>query len=85
VLDARLALAVARRPDLWGVAARLARRTAARGWWRSWPPRPTPPAEYVAFRLHTALGGDPGAKLTPLEVVDYLEWCKRMERARART
>jgi hypothetical protein len=80
LIEARLVLAVLGRPHLWGAAARLARRTAARGWWRRWPPRPVPPAAYLDFRTHTALGGAVDAKLTPAEVVAYLEWCRRMER-----
>jgi hypothetical protein len=80
LIEARLVVVVLRRPRLWGAAARLAWRTAAPGWWRRWPPRPVPPAAYLDFRTHTALGGAVDAKLTPAEVVAYLEWCRRMER-----
>jgi hypothetical protein len=73
------ALAVLGRPGLWPTAVALAWRLARPGWWRSWPPLPLPPRAYATFRLHTALGDDPDARLDPAEVVAYLEWCRRMK------
>jgi hypothetical protein len=52
----RAALALLARPTLWPTAARL----APPGWWRRWPPRPLPPAEYVRFRTQTMYGDDGG-------------------------
>jgi hypothetical protein len=82
VIGARALLAVGLRPRLWPVAVVALLRVAARGWWRHWPPLPRPAPSYAAFRLHTALGGDGGARLTPAEVVAFLEWCRRMETCR---
>ena len=66
--------ALLRRPDLWLVAARL----VPAGWWRSWPPRPFPPAEYRRFRTETMYG--PGGQLDGADLVQYLEWCRAMRR-----
>jgi hypothetical protein len=82
-VEPRAMVAVIVRPRLWGAASRLAWRVAPTGWWRHWPPRPTPPAAYVAFRTHTVFGGASDESLSAAEVVAYLEWCRRMERARA--
>lgn len=71
-------VAVAARPGLWATAVRLVFRSAASGWWRHWPSTPAPPLEYVAFRRETMLGGTGPGRLTPTEVVAYLQWCKRM-------
>ena len=71
-----VAVAVAVRPRLWGVAVRQCLRLAAPGWWRRWPPLPAPDPAYLRFRLQTAFGNrteGPGAA----EVVAYLEWCRR--------
>jgi len=72
------ALAVARRPALWGVAVRQTVRLAAPGWWRRWPPVPAPDPAYLRFRLQTAFG-DPAAAPAPADVVAYLEWCRRYD------
>lgn len=72
-------LAVVARPSLWPSAIGLGRRMAAPGWWSHWPPLPVPSAAYASFRLHTALGEGPDARLEPGEVVAYLEWCRRMK------
>ena len=70
------ALAVARRPRLWGVAVAQGLRLAAPGWWRRWPPLPLPDPAYLRFRLQTAYG-DPERGPAPGDVVAYLEWCRR--------
>ena len=71
-------LVLAARPSLWPTAARM----APPGWWRRWPPRPWPPADYVHFRTETMYGGL-GGKLAGADLVAYLQWCRRM-RYRAR-
>jgi hypothetical protein len=67
-----LTVALLARPDLWSSAA----RQAPPGWWRRWPPRPFPPAEYVHFRTQT-MYGDAG-HLNSHDLIAYLEWCRRM-------
>lgn len=57
LVDRRAALAVAAHPRLWGAALTLILRMAPRGWWRRWPPLPSPSPAYAAFRVHTVLGG----------------------------
>ncbi|MDQ6838805.1 MAG: hypothetical protein M3137_10860 [Actinomycetota bacterium] len=74
----RTALGVVLRPGLWGTAIRMVARTAVPGWRRRWPPTPAPSVDYVAFRSETMLGGRGLGRLTPTEVVAYLQWCKRM-------
>jgi hypothetical protein len=70
-----VALAVAVRPRLWATALHL----VPPGWWRRVPPRPWPPSDYIRFRLQTMYGDRPGGP-HPEDVVDYLEWCRRMGR-----
>jgi hypothetical protein len=67
-----IVLAVLARPGLWSSAA----RQAPPGWWRRWPPRPFPPADYVHFRSET-MYGDTG-RLSAHDLIAYLEWCRRM-------
>ncbi len=67
--------AVAARPRLWPTAVAQARRLAAPGWWRRWPPLQLPDPEYVRFRARTAYG-DPDHPLEPADVVAWLEWCR---------
>jgi hypothetical protein len=57
LVDRRAALAVAARPRLWVPAVTLILRSAPRGWWRRWPPLPSPSAAFAEFRVHTAIGG----------------------------
>jgi hypothetical protein len=76
---ARAALAVARRPALWGVAVVQLVRLAPRGWWRRWPPVPAPDPAYLRFRLQTQYG-DPDRAPEPADVVAYLQWCRRYGR-----
>jgi hypothetical protein len=72
-----VALAVARRPQLWLVAAAALFRLARPGWWRRWPLLPIPAPGYLHLRVVTAYGGDGSQKLLPGDVVAYLEWCRR--------
>lgn len=69
------ARAVCSRPELWPVAASL----VPSGWWRRWPPLPVPAGSYLRFRLETMYGHD--ATLLAGDVVEYLEWCRRMRSA----
>lgn len=71
--------AVALRPALWPTALRQLFRLARPGWWRHWPPVPTPDAAYAHFRMVTQYGGDGGAP-TGDDVVQYLAWCRGIRR-----
>ena len=52
-------------------------RFRRRDWYRRWPFLPLPPAEYIAWRLHTAFGDE---RVTPTahEAEVYLRWARRM-------
>jgi hypothetical protein len=79
VLAVPVIAALARRPWLWPTAVMLAGRLAPAGWWRRWPPRPWPDRAYLRFRMQTAYGDDDVDPLaSPGELIDYLEWCRRM-------
>lgn len=75
----RAALAVARRPRLWPTGLRMYRRTVPAGWWRAKPFLPVPDRDYLAFRLQTEYGAADAPD--PADVVRYLEWCRRWDRA----
>jgi hypothetical protein len=70
------ALAVSRRPWLWGIAIVQLLRLAPRRWWARWPPLPVPAPAYLRFRLQTQYG-DPERDPEPDDVIAYLEWCRR--------
>ncbi|MDQ6798318.1 MAG: hypothetical protein M3011_09940 [Actinomycetota bacterium] len=70
-----MVVAVAGRPRLWPVAAVQVRRLARPGWWRRWPPVPTPDPNWLQFRARTAYG-DPHHRPEPADVVAWLEWCR---------
>jgi hypothetical protein len=72
---AQAVLAVALRPGLWPVVARL----TPTGWWRRWPPRPWPPPEYIRFRIETMYGNGDSGRLSD-DLVAYLQWCRRTGR-----
>lgn len=76
---ARAAVEVLRRPALWGVAIAQLVRLAPRGWWRRWPPLPSPDPSYLRFRLQTQYG-DAAREPEPADVVAYLQWCRRYGR-----
>ena len=76
----RVALAVARHPSLWPTAARVARRTATRGWWRRPPFLPVPSGEYLRFRMVTQYG-DGAGRPVPADVLAYLGWCREWDRS----
>lgn len=71
--------AVARRPRLWIVAIRQARRLARPGWWHRAPFLPVPGGEYLAFRAETQYG-DAEHRPVASDVVNYLSWCQQMDR-----
>ena len=75
MLDGRTAMAVIRRPDLWWTALGVVRRFAVPGWWRRRPWTPRPAEDLWRFRMVTAYG-DPTARPSPSDAVDYLEWCR---------
>jgi hypothetical protein len=79
----RLAAQAVRRPRLLAGLLAAAWRFRARGWWRRRPFLPLPPAEYVAWRMHTAYGDD-GRLPTAPEMERYIRWANRMHRARGR-
>lgn len=74
-LPLRAVLAVVRRPRLWPTALLAAARLSAPGWWRRWPPVPSPPDAYGRFRAVTARGGTDPA-VDPADLVAWLEWCR---------
>ena len=74
-MNARAALALVRRPDLWLTGARQALRLAAPGWWKRGSRLPVPDRDYMHFRLVTQYGGDGGEASGP-DLVQYLEWCR---------
>jgi len=77
-------VAVAVRPTLWTTAIRQVSRLAPRGWWRTAPFLPVPPADYMDFRLVTQYGGEHGGPqggIRSKDVVDYLQWCKQWNQA----
>jgi hypothetical protein len=68
-------LGVLRRPGLYGTAIQQVFLLAPRGWWRRWPPLPTPAQGWLEFRRETQYG-NPDAPLDPDDVVAWLEWCR---------
>ncbi len=62
------------RPDLWPATLEL----VPAWWWRHWPPRPWPTADYIRFRTETMYG--PGGELQAADLIRYLEWCRAMHR-----
>ena len=70
-----IGLAVLAHPRLWPVAVRQWRRTTPSRWWRHRPFLPVPSGEYLRFRLLTQYG-DPDARPSAADVVNYLAWCR---------
>jgi len=75
------ARALATRPELWPTAVVMLWRLAPPGWWRHPPHLPRPDPAYLRFRMQTAYG-DGAAVPSAHELVDYLDWCRRMESMR---
>ncbi|MDA8399069.1 MAG: hypothetical protein M0008_03325 [Actinomycetota bacterium] len=76
---AAVVVAVFRRPALWCTAILQVLRLARPGWWRRWPPFPTPDPAYWQFRMETAYGTG-SAFPEPGDVVEYLRWCRGMKK-----
>ncbi|HSJ06726.1 MAG TPA: hypothetical protein VK936_08490 [Longimicrobiales bacterium] len=75
----RLAGLALRHPGLLAPLVAAGWRFRARGWYRHAPFLPLPPADYVAWRLHTAYGREdvvPPAR----ELERYLRWSARMRK-----
>src|ERR1700738_2007303 len=77
-MSLRAVRSLATRPELWPTAVVELGRLARPGWWHWWPPLPRPDPDYLGFRMQTAYG-DPDAVPSPHELVEYLEWCPRMD------
>jgi hypothetical protein len=75
-----LAVALCRRPALWGTAIRQVFVLAAPGWWRRRPFLPVPDPAYLRFRLITQYG-DPDHPIVPADMIAYLHWCRSYSRA----
>lgn len=77
-----LGVSLALRPWLWGDALVAVLRLARRGWWRSWPPVPSPDPEYVAWRTQTGHGDDARSPSgTAEDVLSYLTFCRGLRRS----
>ncbi len=87
VVTWKVTWAIVRRPSLWLTAMVQIFRLAPRRWWARAPFLPVPPREYMEFRLVTQYGGGHGQPLQtaePVDVVDYLRWCKEWDRTTRR-
>jgi hypothetical protein len=67
------------RPRLLLLLVATAWRFRRRGWFRKPPFLPIPPAEYMAWRQHTAYG-DEARTTSPAELEAYVRWAARMRR-----
>ena len=74
------AAAVLRHPSLWTTALRQWKRTTPHGWWKRRPFLPVPAREYLEFRMVTQYGAIDHCA-TPEDVLNYLAWCRRHDRA----
>ncbi len=68
-------VALAKRPDLWRTALRLARNHAPDRWWATKPYLPIPDASWMDFRFETAFADTEG-RPEPHQFIEYLEWAK---------
>jgi hypothetical protein len=69
-----IVLAVLARPSLWLEAWRTARDFRCKEWRKRL--LLVPESDYLRWRLQTAYGS-PEARMTPADVVRYLEWRRR--------
>jgi hypothetical protein len=67
-VDARAALAVLRRPSLWGSAVLSVKRL--------WVPGVGVPADYLRFRQQTQRGGTGSDPMRADDLVDFLKWTR---------
>jgi hypothetical protein len=65
------------RPRLLLLLPAVGWRFRRRNWYRRWPFLPLPPAQYTAWRLHTAFG-DEATVPTAKQADAYLRWAHRM-------
>ncbi|MEP7113051.1 MAG: hypothetical protein ABI862_07285 [Ilumatobacteraceae bacterium] len=72
---ARCIAAVVRHPRLWITAFRQYRGALPRRWWARRPYLPTPPKDYIRFRLQTQYGST-NHRIDAGDVLNYLSWCK---------
>ncbi|HEX9529498.1 MAG TPA: hypothetical protein VF954_00070 [Acidimicrobiales bacterium] len=77
----RAALGVVPHPTLWAEAVVEVFVLARPGWWRRWPPLPTPAPGYLRFRMVTQYG-QPDRRPEARDVVSYLRWCRHMRLVR---
>lgn len=75
----RMAARALRQPRLAVPLIRAAWRFRARGWYRRAPFLPLPPRDYLAWRLHTAYGGEDRVPESD-ELERYLRWAGWMRR-----
>jgi hypothetical protein len=80
----RAAGLVLRRPGLAFVLLRLAWRMRVRGWYRRPPFLPVPPAEYLAWRQHTAFGDEQHSPERQ-DLERYAEWVRWMRPPKTRS
>jgi hypothetical protein len=73
----RIVAALARHPDVWLEATRLAVAASPPGWWRRPPFLPVPDPAYLHWRAVTAYGGTGELPEDLDEMVDYLRWRRR--------
>ena len=67
------------RPALLALMVRVGWRFRRRDWYRRWPFLPLPPADYLAWRLHTAFGDESRLPSTD-EIEVYLRWAQRAQK-----
>jgi hypothetical protein len=76
----RIVTVVARHPDVWLEAARLAVAASPAGWWRRPPFVPVPDPAYLRWRALTAYGGGGELPEDVEDVVAFLRWRRRQRR-----
>jgi hypothetical protein len=74
---ARMFLRALARPRLLLLLPMVGWRFRKRDWYLHWPFLPLPPAEYIAWRLHTAFGAE-AATPNAEQAEVYLRWAHRM-------
>jgi hypothetical protein len=79
----RLAGLALRHPGLLPPLLAAGWRFRSRDWYRRAPYLPLPPAEYIAWRLHTAYGSEEAVPSAP-ELERYLRWSARMRKRERR-
>jgi hypothetical protein len=75
IIPVRAVVAILLRPALWTTAIAAVLRMSQPQWWKRFPPVPSIPADYAAFRSVTASGGD-GSVINPDDLMAWLKWCR---------